>query len=229
VTVARSNESFTNPWLFLNRILERVSARKLRLFILACCRHPDVWNKLLPLGQRMVEAAEAMAGGKPLSSATFAQTWMYPQLLAEDLDIAFEVRSCIGYEIREPVAPLGTYAGRRGDWALICLPHPCPDTYKTTILHDLFDDHFLLPFTRPSSPEDWDRHLELLEVRYRNRSLVRRLAEPIYEEHAFERLPILADALEEAGCTNPDILDHCRASSLHHHGCWVLDLLLGKE
>jgi hypothetical protein len=43
------------------------------------------------------------------------------------------------------------------------------------------------------------------------------------------RLAILTDALEEAGCTNADILDHCRAPGPHVRGCWVVDLILGKE
>ena len=43
------------------------------------------------------------------------------------------------------------------------------------------------------------------------------------------RLPILADALEEAGCDNADILNHCRQADSHVRGCWLLDLLLGKE
>ena len=42
-------------------------------------------------------------------------------------------------------------------------------------------------------------------------------------------LPILADALEEASCDNADILGHCRQSGDHVRGCWVLDLLLGKD
>jgi hypothetical protein len=42
-------------------------------------------------------------------------------------------------------------------------------------------------------------------------------------------MPILADALEEAGCTNVDILNHCRQPGEHVRGCWVIDLLLGKE
>jgi hypothetical protein len=55
------------------------------------------------------------------------------------------------------------------------------------------------------------------------------LASVIHEERAFDRLPILADALEEAGCQNADILTHCRSSGPHVRGCWVIDLLLGKE
>jgi hypothetical protein len=41
-------------------------------------------------------------------------------------------------------------------------------------------------------------------------------------------MPILADALEDAGCANPDLLDHCRTPGVHVRGCWVLDLILGK-
>jgi hypothetical protein len=55
------------------------------------------------------------------------------------------------------------------------------------------------------------------------------LAQAIYDECAFDRLPILADALEDAGCTNEDILNHCRQPGQHVRGCWVVDLLLGKE
>jgi hypothetical protein len=55
------------------------------------------------------------------------------------------------------------------------------------------------------------------------------LAQAIYADRAFDRLPILADALEEAGCTDADILAHCRGPGPHVRGCWVVDLLLGKE
>ncbi len=56
------------------------------------------------------------------------------------------------------------------------------------------------------------------------------LAEGIYADRAFDRMPILADALQDAGCENEDILSHCRdASATHVRGCWVIDLLLGKK
>jgi hypothetical protein len=58
---------------------------------------------------------------------------------------------------------------------------------------------------------------------------VRMLAQSIYEERAFDELPVLADALEEAGCNNSEILNHCRQQGEHLRGCWVLDLLLGRE
>jgi hypothetical protein len=58
---------------------------------------------------------------------------------------------------------------------------------------------------------------------------VARLAQAIYDDRAFDRMPELADALEEAGCDDADILDHCRQPGEHVRGCWVLDLILGKE
>ncbi len=55
------------------------------------------------------------------------------------------------------------------------------------------------------------------------------LTRGIYEEKAFDRMPILADALQDAGCTNEAVFLHCRDTSITHiRGCWVLDLLLGK-
>ena len=60
----------------------------------------------------------------------------------------------------------------------------------------------------------------------RNSGTVRKIAETILTEKSFEDLPILADALEEAGCEETAILDHCRAGESHGNHCWVVDLLL---
>ena len=55
------------------------------------------------------------------------------------------------------------------------------------------------------------------------------LARGIYEDRAFDRLPLLADALLDAGCDRGDILGQCRSDGPHVRGCWVVDLVLGKE
>jgi hypothetical protein len=60
-------------------------------------------------------------------------------------------------------------------------------------------------------------------------STVLDLARTIYEERVFERLSILADALMDAGCDTGEIINHCRGPGPHVRGCWVVDLLLGKE
>ena len=55
------------------------------------------------------------------------------------------------------------------------------------------------------------------------------LATAIYQEKAFDRMPILADALTDAGCDNEEIIAHCRSAGPHVRGCWVVDLLLDKK
>jgi hypothetical protein len=55
------------------------------------------------------------------------------------------------------------------------------------------------------------------------------LAKGIYDDRAFDQLPILADALTDAGCDDQDVLKHCRGDAQHVRGCWVVDLLLGKS
>jgi hypothetical protein len=55
------------------------------------------------------------------------------------------------------------------------------------------------------------------------------VARGIYEDRAFDRLPLLADALMDAGCDCDNILIHCRSEGPHVRGCWVLDVVLGKE
>jgi hypothetical protein len=62
-----------------------------------------------------------------------------------------------------------------------------------------------------------------------NEGTVVKLAQGIYDERAFDRLPALADALEEAGCHDPDILDHGRQPGQHVRGCWVVDVLTGRN
>jgi hypothetical protein len=54
------------------------------------------------------------------------------------------------------------------------------------------------------------------------------LAGQMYESRDFGAMPILADALQDAGCDSDDILNHCRGPGPHVRGCWVVDLVLGK-
>jgi hypothetical protein len=86
---------------------------------------------------------------------------------------------------------------------------------------DLLRDIFGNPFrSRPAINQSWLAWGD---------GTVPKLARAIYDERRFEELPVLADALEEAGCTDSDILSHCRGPGPHVRGCWVIDLLLGKE
>jgi hypothetical protein len=57
----------------------------------------------------------------------------------------------------------------------------------------------------------------------------RGLARGIYEDRAFDRMPLLADALMDAGCDDDQIISHCRSEGPHVRGCWVVDLILSKD
>ncbi|MEO2088663.1 MAG: hypothetical protein ABGY75_04080 [Gemmataceae bacterium] len=87
-----------------------------------------------------------------------------------------------------------------------------------SVAHSLLLDIFGNPFRPVAFDPAW-----------RSESAVA-LARAAYESRNFTLLPVLADALEEAGCDHPDVLAHCRQpDATHVRGCWVVDLVLGKS
>jgi hypothetical protein len=81
---------------------------------------------------------------------------------------------------------------------------------------ELLRDIFGNPFRPVTFPPEWRTDAAVA------------LARQMYEARDFSAMPILADALQDAGCDNDDILDHCRGDGPHVRGCWVVDLVLGK-
>jgi hypothetical protein len=71
-------------------------------------------------------------------------------------------------------------------------------------------------------------HAVHFDPRWRTSDVVG-IARGIYDERAFSRMPILADALMDAGCEDETVIEHCRGDGPHVRGCWVVDLVLGKE
>jgi hypothetical protein len=67
------------------------------------------------------------------------------------------------------------------------------------------------------------------EVLAFNGGVLGQLARSIYDEHDFTAMPVLGDALEEAGCVDPFVLSHCHSSGEHTRGCWVVDVVLGRR
>jgi len=84
--------------------------------------------------------------------------------------------------------------------------------WQVRVAGDIFGNPF-----RPVTPD-----LEWLT------SPVVALAQTMYATRDFAPMPVLADALEEAGCDHPDVLAHCRGPGPHVRGCWVVDMVLGK-
>jgi hypothetical protein len=89
----------------------------------------------------------------------------------------------------------------------------CEERIVAAIIRDVVGNPF-----RPVPFDPTWRTLQVLAV-----------AGTIYDERRFEELPVLADALEDAGCHDTDTLNHCRQPGDHVRGCWVLDQLLGKQ
>jgi hypothetical protein len=114
--------------------------------------------------------------------------------------------ACHPNELAEAVA-------RRAHAAAKAAGMPDESSIHVAFVHDIFGN----PFRRVTLDPSWLT------------SDVVALARAAYEERAFDRLPILADALEDAGCTDAAILSHCRGPGPHVRGCWVVDLILGKE
>ena len=87
------------------------------------------------------------------------------------------------------------------------------DECQLTIARDIFGD--------PSHPI-------IFSAEWRTDTAVS-LARTMYAARDFSAMPILADALQDAGCDNSDVLSHCRdTNQVHVRGCWVVDLVLGK-
>lgn len=185
----------------------KASVRKLRLFAVACCRR--IWHLLDDLRCRhAVEVAEKYADGLATKEE-----------LRDAAIEANEARKGFGsrpetIENAPWAASLANQAFRGNAWLYFVLGSTGTDQ------HFLFQD-ILGNLFRPETPDTvW--------LTWNNGTVVK-IAEAIYADKAFDQMPILADALEDADCHNTDILNHCRLPGIHVRGCWVVDLLLGKE
>ena len=129
--------------------------------------------------------------------------------------------------VRHALSPRWTdnAAFQESELALQCLAEPLEGGWRITserglsdsVLASIYHDFTPNPFVPLTWNPDWFT------------STVRDLASHIYESREFTAMPILADALQDAGCDDEQILSHCRAEKPHARGCWVLDAILGKE
>jgi hypothetical protein len=200
----------------LDAAWERLSARKLRL--LACALARQSWDLLTDRrSQLAVEVAESYADGgssdrdrylalNAAQAAVDGLTARYARIAEGEADPDASPDEMMR-RIEAASLALGTAMLYPHRW--IDAPGLAP------LVRDLLGPP-VCPVVDPAWL-DW------------NRGLVRAMAGEIYESRHFDQLPILADALEEAGCTDPDLLGHCRAAAPHARGCWLLDLLLDRE
>jgi hypothetical protein len=213
--------------------------RKLRLLACACCRH--LWHHLpsaacrraveineryadgLARKAKLVAAREVVSseirelrGGYLLASPeeqkrrimSFRLSDVVARALDDDAWRAAVQASGWGVDTAAMLASEGRAEGPA--WAQVLAHHKRAHC-------DLLREVFGNPFRPPTLQSAW--------LTWNDRTIPR-LARAIYDERAFDRLGILADALEDAGCSDPAILAHCREPAEHTRGCWLVDLLL---
>jgi hypothetical protein len=227
----------TNPVSLLKHLTDSMSNRKRRLLCVACCScvlhllvHKQC-RKALALAERfadgkateddlesehecsedvhsLADAAYQNVSTLDEKSNPFTRLSNQERLAALDATEAVygTVDPCLGDSDSEEVGVIGVVscvvAANRGKL-----------TKEVALIRDIFGN----PFKPVVVERSWLT------------SDVVALARGIYAKKAFDRMPILADALQDAGCANEDVLSHCRDTSLTHvRGCWVVDLLLGK-
>lgn len=218
----------------------QTSGRKLRLYACACCRR--IWPLLHnEHSRRAVEVSESFADEQAteeeLVAARDAAWRVLQQLPSEPIQLPFAVALAHQLEPLRPHASATQAAVIAADRNVEAIDQAVMRVgleltaingkeqeaaamigaaVRETLLRDIFGN----PFRLVTIDSAWLRW---------NDGCVVRIAQAISEDGRFEDLPILADALLDAGCESEDILNHCREPALHVRGCWVLDLLLAKK
>jgi hypothetical protein len=199
----------TDPSAMLESLLGNSSDRKLRLFNCYCCRRLSSAVRGY-MDRAVLEAAEHFAEVNISSEEMEAKRDMWydfhhpyplPGTWQRALDLTTMTDSQI--RIRLIAATVALSSSDQKNEAAV----------QANLLRELFGP---FPFSPVILNPSWLT------------STVLALARGIYQEKAFDRMPILADALQDAGCDNEEILNHCRQQGEHVRGCWVVDLLLNK-
>jgi len=212
-----------DPRDLLPALLQPGSPRKQWLFACACCR--GVWPMISALGRKAVEVVERYAEGGTDDEPRAAFGTFRPKRSIRRGAGGVQAAEAVGY-LGMPWLYPGTYPMRplveavaRSTAEAQAKTAPWRDVRRRQC--DLLRELLRNPeIDGPTVDPSWLA---------RHGGAARALAESIYSDRTFGHLPILADALEEAGCDNGDLLNHLRGPGPHVRGCWAVDLLLGKE
>jgi hypothetical protein len=212
----------TGPQPMLEFLRGKVSDRKLRLFAVACCRR--ITSMLTTESIHALDIAEQFADGlvditerkvaraAVIVADTTRHTAFSSPVLRHYLGPA---KNSAGRTLARKVWE-GTWLAARGSLHVAA----CGNTSRREPEQATQVGYLRCIFGNPFRPV-------AIQPSWQTGTVVS-LTPAIYDDRAFDRLPILADALEDAGCHNADILNHCRQPGVHVRGCWVVDLLLGK-
>jgi hypothetical protein len=214
-----------DPEQMLRYLLGKTGDRKFRLFACACVRR--IWPLLRDDRSRsavhMAEHYADLPGGHAQLLSARTQARLVEQhfhgLSRRGEAGEYDVARWAARAAEATVEDTGWDVARNAAWSSAQAVNVAARAERLAQC-DLLRDAFGNPFCPELFAPAW--------LRWNDRCVVH-MAQAIYEERRFEDLPILADALEEAGCDNEIILWHCREPAEHARGCWVLDAILGKK
>jgi len=236
-----------DPMAMLHALRGILPMRKLRLFACACCRR--VWPILSdPRSRSVVEVAERfaddLADATSLEGAREAAYSVHANTSSPDSGFADSARgmSRSNWEAAQAATmtamPFSTpddaiWCGQATvEQASLAVVSSAPEDRSESAAEakerasqaDVLRCIFGNPCRPPSNHSSWLTPTvgSLAHAAYEKRSLPDGTLDNA-------QLAVLADALEEAGCTDSEVLSHCRATQLHVRGCWVVDLILGRK
>lgn len=201
-------QSSDNPYAMLRVLGDRLTFRKYRLLRCGFCR-ANIEELVDERSVRAVVVAEQYADGLTSEAECGRAREAAGQAIGRWRDepdqrkklFAGVALSCLDPEL----SPFG-----RGYHVFKEYLESNPDPDTCHMIRDLFN-----PFLSGPATPSWLT------------STVISLARQMYDQRDFATLPILADALQDVGCEDVAILDHCRGQRAHQRGCWVVDLVLG--
>lgn len=199
-----------------------IVSRKLRLFACACCRNAEILR--LSDGHNLIASVESYAEGAISWQGLVAITARAPRgRVSGGAWRPNPVRLSPSSQAQRVVLAAALPSADEAAWAVLRAGENLFDSDLCDLLRDIFGN----PFRSVDIDQAW--------LAWRD-ATVPKLARAACDERVLpsglldtKRLAILADALEEAGCSNARMLGHLRGSGPHVLGCWVIDLLLGKE
>jgi hypothetical protein len=208
-------------FLLLSFLRGRLSDRRFRLFACACARRawPRLWK---PETRAAVEVAERFVDGRACD-LEFQAARMGTMVAYRAPGLAGLAAATVGLALTGDDA---VAAARDASAAALTVMVPSGHHGRAARARERLAQCQLLrdiagnPFRSAAVANTWLAW---------NDGIVPKLAQAIYDEGAFDRLPVLADALEEAGCEDAELLRHCRGGGEHVRGCWAVDLVLRRE
>jgi hypothetical protein len=231
------NAAWPNANSVHNLLLQIKSRRKLKLFALACCRSiedslPDPrCRRVLAIAEKCIDGLATMPEWESAYEDSKLAMDGFQQMLNEKGMVGPETH-CAAAHAADTLIAIGhsemcqhtNEIFAQSIRQIVCnseLEHWLQDRQCGKQNHARWQANALTDIIGPSELPEFDPE-------WRTSATVS-LAQFMYESRDFSRMPILKNALRDSGCSRVDILDHCQSESLHVKGCWVLELVLGKE